>query len=240
MDEILHDVLPPDGTAHPLPGTRPLAPGDWLRRDERFAEQMALRDTLIREKRDAVIALLPEAQAAVDELLTVVCDALGADGDSYARPDGVRVPIDRADPLATLGRMAQEDFIVMLKGAHEHWLGAGVLCFPSRWTLREKLGRPLTSIHVPVPEYDDRIATRVQRLFDGVRVAQPIVRWNHLPYDTATLHNPGFEADSLQAHDASGFRPFLRKERQVIKRLPDTGAVIFSIHTWVVRNPAVG
>ena len=57
MSEILHDSMPADAVSHPLPGTRPLAAGDWLRRDERFAEQMALRDELVLHRREDVIAM---------------------------------------------------------------------------------------------------------------------------------------------------------------------------------------
>jgi len=33
-----------------------------------------------------------------------------------------------------------------------------------------------------------------------------------------------------------GSAPYLRSERQSILRLPDTGAVVFSIHTYVVAR----
>ncbi|MBV7407574.1 DUF3445 domain-containing protein [Maritimibacter sp. DP1N21-5] len=233
--EILQDVMPVDAIAYPLPGTRPMEQDDWLRRDERFAEQMALRDRLIAERREAVIATRPEAEVALAELYATVLAEVGATGSQHTRPDGVTVPLDPADPLATVGRLAQEDFLVHLRGPEEHWLAAGVLCFPSRWTLAEKMGRPLTGIHIPVPQYDDNLARRVQRLFDGVQPDRPIVRWNRLPYRTAELHNPQREADSAATHAPDGPRPFLRQERQAIRKLPATGAVIFSIHTYLVR-----
>jgi hypothetical protein len=232
MADHLHDTMPADAADHPLPGTRPLAPGDWLRRDERFAEQMAEKDRLIATRREHVIGMTPEGAAPARELLEIVCAELGVKGDTYARPDGVSVPIDRDDPLGTLGRMTQEDYAIMVRGAEEHVLAAGVVCFPSRWTLAEKLGRPLVRIHKPVDAYDDGIARRVQRLFDGVRVEQPLVRWNNLPYWTDVLHNPKPEAEP---REPPGPRPYHRRERQVLKRLPDTGAVVFSIKTYLTR-----
>ncbi|HBZ43548.1 MAG TPA: DUF3445 domain-containing protein [Maritimibacter sp.] len=233
----LHDHMPEDGTSHPLPGTRPMAPGDWLRRDERFAEQMAERDDLVLNHRNAVIACLPEAEAAASELLAEVCAEIGADGESFTRADGVVVSLDASDPLGTLGRLVQEDFAIMTRGPEEHVLSGGVICFPSRWTLAEKVGKPLTRIHVPVAVYDAQIAKRVQRLFDGVQVERPIVRWNHLPYSTEVLHNPAPEPAVPYEPDTRESRtPFLRKERQVIKRLPKTRAVVFSIHTWITRG----
>lgn len=236
MDEIFHDQFPEDAVSHALPGTRPMAAGDWLRTDERFAEQMALRDHLIAHNRSAVIGALPGAQAAVEELFDTVCDVLSVSGDRYERPDGVTVPIERDDPLATLGRLCQEDLVVMTRGEDEHILAAAVLCFPSRWTLAQKLGRPLTRIHRPVAQYDDQIARRVQRLFDGVQVERPIVRWNYLPYSTSALFNPGPEPEKpYEPETREETTPFIRMERQVVKRLPETRAVIFSIHTYITR-----
>jgi len=236
---VLQDGLPEDAMAHALPGTRPLAPGDWLRRDEAYAGQMALRDRLVAERRDEVLGVLPEGCEAAAELLDMVLSELGVEGEAWQRPDGVRVAIDRADPLATLGRLCQEDFALMLPGDPEHWLAGGVVCFPSRWRLAEKLGRPLTGIHRPVAVYDDTLARRVQRLFDGVRAGQPIHRWNRLPYWDSALFNPQSEPADGRAYEPrqGGERPYLRAERQVILRLPRTGAVVFSIHTWLVRNP---
>jgi hypothetical protein len=56
----------------------------------------------------------------------------------------------------------------MERRGDEHVLTAAVLCFPASWHLADKIGRPLTTIHVPVKVYDETLARRVQRLFDGV------------------------------------------------------------------------
>mgnify|MGYP000159100885 FL=1 len=232
MSEILHDSMPADAVSHPLPGTRPLAAGDWLRRDERFAEQMALRDELVLHRREDVIALRPEGEAPAREVLEVVCHELGITADTYDRPDGVTVTVDKSDPLATLGRLCQEDFAIMVAGEAEHWLAGGVICFPSRWTLAQKIGRPLTAIHTPVEAYDDGMAKRVQRLFDCVRVGQPLVRWNNLSYLVGDLHNPKPEFTPEPPGEPRRFR---RRERQILVRLPETDAVVFSIHTYLVR-----
>ena len=50
-------------------------------------------------------------------------------------------------------------------GAAEHILTGAVLCFPSSWTLSEKLGKPLLRIHMPVASYDSQMGARVQRMF---------------------------------------------------------------------------
>ena len=150
-----------------------------------------------------------------------------ARGDNVLRPDGMEVVIDRDDPLGSLGRLVQEDICILQKRGDEHVLTAAVLCFPANWRLSEKAGRPLTVIHEPVPDYDTNIARRVQRLFDGVRVGRPLWRFNRLHYVEADLHQP-------YRQRASGEVRFIRSERQCVVRMPVTGAVVFTIHTYVV------
>ena len=55
-----------------LPGTVPIAPADWLQRDEVFAEQMAYRDRLIAERPAAVHAMAEGCRPAAEELLALV------------------------------------------------------------------------------------------------------------------------------------------------------------------------
>jgi len=223
-----------------LPGLAPVAPGDWLRVDEVYAEQMAYRDHLIATRRDRVHALAETARPAALELLDAVLAEVLAkpgfsrDGAAVIRPDGVRIVLDRDDPLVTAGRLVQEDLVIMQKpeGGAEHLLTGAILCFPASWTLSEKVGRPLTAIHVPVPVYDAGIAARVQRLFDGLQPGRAIWRGNNFVYADPELHQPRREGEERPAPDGAG--RWLRVERQVLARLPETGAVAFTIHTYVV------
>lgn len=212
---------------------------DWIRVDPAFAAQMALRDDLIATRPAEVHALLPAAKVAAQELFDTVVGLLPStsyfrDGDGLVRPDGVRVVADRAHPLLSLGRLVQADFCLMLSGPRGHWLGGAILCFPSRWRLADKIGRALPEIHAPVPEYDDGIARRVQRLFDGVRAGHPLMRWNYLPQERPELFQTGRKSEPASTDGPT--RRFLRMERQGIVRLPRSGAVAFSIHTYQVRR----
>ncbi len=226
-----------------LPGTGPIAPGDWLRIDDAYAPQMALRDRLIAERREAVHALLPDAAAPARELLDQVLEWLDGRADfrtgtdRVIRPDGVTVPLDREAPLLTLGRLLPQDFCILQRESEEHVLTGAILCFPASWTLDEKIGRPLTAIHAPVAPYDEDIARRVQRLFDSVRPERPLWRVNLLRYEDPALFQPRRVADRRQS--PGGAAQFIRSERQCISRLPATGAMVFAIHTVVVRRDAL-
>jgi hypothetical protein len=229
---ILQDKLPVAQSGDPrLPGTMPCDANDWLRVDEAYSAQMQYRAQLLAQKQSAV--LVDHASPAAQEVLSEALAILPGLGFSVANntvtcPDGRTVAIDRTAPLHTLGHLVQEDICILEKQGDEHVMTAAVLCFPANWRLAEKIDRPLTGIHVPVPEYDDNIARRVQRLFDGVQVGRPLWRFNKLPYSDADLHQP-------YKRELGDDVPFTRSERQCILRLPQTNAVIFSIHTWVVH-----
>lgn len=237
MTAILQTSLPYDAAEIRLPGMAPLGMADWLLQDEAFAAQMAARARLLETRRDEVLALLPEGRAAADELLEFVLDWLASHGTGYRlsgetviRPDGVRIALNRADPLGTLGVLVQEDLCLMEKRGAEHVLTGAVLCFPASWRLSDKIGRPLTTIHVPVPAYDDALARRVQRLFDGVREGRPMWRFNRLHYTDPALFQP-----AKQGREGAA-QPYLRSERQCVLRLPETRACVFSIHSYVLAQ----
>jgi len=247
MENVLQTSLPYDAlTPKPLPGIAPLAEADWLIVDEAYAGQMAERDRLIAEAPETVVALEHEALDAANELLdkvvTVVLDRPQGDflceGDSIQRPDGHRVSIERSAPLKTLGHLVQEDFCILQKRGAEHVLTGAVLCFPASWSLSEKFGSPLVGIHIPVDSYTDDIAKRVQRLFDGVRPGRPLWRFNALWYDDPKLHQPRLSSERRMPVDPSS-APYFRSEKQSILRLPETDAVVFSIHTFLLARADV-
>lgn len=240
MTPILQSHLPHcpwmDPRTARLPGVLPIEGDDWLRVDDAFAGQMAERDRLLSEVPHIVHALLDAGRPAAVELYDLILTQLPAEyrlgATSARRPDGVEVPLDRDRPLLTLGRLVQEDLCLMERHGDEHRLTGATLCFPASWSLAEKIGRPLTGMHTPVPSYDADIARRVQRMFDAVRVEQPLWRMNALVYVDPALHQPRRETDPRTERRGGGY---VRSERQCFVRLPQTRVVVFSIHTYVVR-----
>lgn len=229
---IPYDVFSP----RPLPGIQPVDLDDWLIKDDAFGGQMARRQELLNEKREQVVALDESARPAALELLDLVLDlSYGGVSDKVVRSDGVEVTVDRDDPMGSLGALVQEDFCILQKQGVEHVLTGAVLCFPASWMLSEKFMRPLVGIHDTVDEYDSNIATRVQRLFDGVQPGRPLWRFNALWYRDAELFQPRSIHDRRSVPDEQA-GDFMRSERQSLLRLPDTRAVVFAIHTFVVAR----
>ncbi len=222
-----------------MPGVQPMEAGDYLRRDEAFAGQMALRDAMIAKKPSAVHGLLPQAFEAAQELYDMILQRLAASpgyriGRQVAqRPDGVAVNLDRSNPLLTLGRLVQEDLCILQRSESEHLLTGAILCFPASWTLAQKLGRGMQAIHRPVPSYNADLALRVQRMMDMIRPQQGLWRMNYLTYAVPDLHHP-LPEDSPRDRSKHIEKPYLRSERQCFIRLPQTEAVVFTIHTYLM------
>lgn len=240
MTKILQTGIPYDPTQPAaLPGISPLAMEDWLKPDDVALAQIAERDRLLRDQREEVLYLEPDAMPAARELLELVLNHLwGGVPSQVQRADGVVVRVDMADPLGTLGRITQQDFCILQKSAAEHVLTGAVVCFPASWMLSEKAGRSLLGIHDPVAEYQKDIARRVQRLFDGVQPGRPLWRFNSLWYRDATLFQPR-RTDARRAPEGAAGAPFLRSEHQSILRLPQSKAVVFAIHTYVLSRADV-
>lgn len=240
---ILQDKVPEgqvEVAAARLPSLRPVV-GPWLFYDAAYSAQMALRRHLLAQREADVLAQMDAGIGAARAFLRVALEALpdGFErrGDQVICPDGHRVTLDWDAPLRSVGEMLQQDVCILERGATEHILSGAVLCFPASWTLAQKIGKPLVRIHDPVDEYSENIATRVQRMFDGVQAGRPMWRANALRYSDPALYQPRPENDPRPIGHATA--PFLRSERQTVLRLPDVeGAVAFMIHTSVVRSKA--
>lgn len=241
---ILHPSLPFAPWLRPsarrLPGVMPLARADWLLVDAAYAPQMQARETLLAQRQADVLACLPQAEEAAQELLAEVLRDLPQHGFTQAGadilcPDGRRVTPDSARPLWTIGHLLQADYCILQKppGASEHVLTGAVLCFPSSWTLAEKLGKPMMRIHKPVASYDTDMGARVQRMFDLMRPEQPLWRANLLRYTNPELYQPRPE---FAPKDKRGDGAYIRSERQTLLKLPQSEAVAFGIHTAMVER----
>ncbi len=242
MKAILNSTLPAlpwmDPRLARLPGILPVEDDTWITQTtETYAAQMAERDRLIAALAP-VHALLPEAQEAAAELYAKTLAKLrqtpgfSITPSHATRPDGQTITLAPDAPLLTLGRLVQEDICLLTPGPHgEHLLTGAILCFPASWTLAEKLTKPMSAIHTPVPSYDANVTKRVQRLLDAIRPDQPLWRMNHNLYASPNLFHPRTEA----APRIDAEPQYLRAERQCLGRLPQSGAVFFTIHTYLMR-----
>jgi Protein of unknown function (DUF3445) len=120
-------------------------------------------------------------------------------------------------------------------------LTAAVLCAPSRWSLREKIGQSVSAIHEPVPGYE-AIESPTARFFERLRIDDIIERTNWTVLDSPVLFQPDRARATVAFTDAGALDApihlelfWLRLERQTLRKLPQSGAVIFTILTTNTR-----
>ena len=146
---------------------------------------------------------------------------------------------DDPDPVVRAASIVQEDLCVLEKLDSEWILTSACVCFPSRWSLASKIGTSMDVIHAPIPLYDSKLARPVNLFFDRLTPEKPVWRlnWSVLDTDELSLTDPAERrADSgVTSIDDLWFRV----ERQTLRRLPHSGAVIFTIRTYVDQLSAV-
>ncbi|MCB8879248.1 DUF3445 domain-containing protein [Acidisoma cellulosilytica] len=202
---------------------------DWLEWDARAPFQIAHRGQLLAERRVEVLADTPGSEAACAELRDVMADHLEAHRPGWRRPAW-----DAGEhPLATLCPWAVEDFCLMKPGPEGAVLIAAILCFPSRWRLADKIGRPMIAIHVPVPGYKEVLGKPVDRFLASIKSGRLATRYNWSLIDDPELFQP--KGHGQTGHNAAitvanaGETLWLRVERQTFRLLPESGVVAFGI-----------
>lgn len=209
--------------AWPRMGTRSLKDQPWLLTDANAPQELALRAELLTSHRDEVLAEPPIAAPATVELEAMVRASGGEVGDG-------------GSPLDRLGRSVQEDFCLLERGEQEWELKAAVLCFPSRWRLAAKIGRPLTQVHAPTPRYPELLAQRVTTALDRLE-DRTILRRNWFVHPDPALFQPNrpVGGDPVVPAERCGDELWVRSERQTLRRLPETGWVVFTIRVQQCR-----
>jgi hypothetical protein len=115
----------------------------------------------------------------------------------------------------------------------------GVVCFPSSWALREKLGRTLDFTHSVVPDLNAQLAPRIQKALAQLAPGAAWERENWgLSRDAERNHFVGRPRRRLDASVAAD-EVWLRIERQVLMKLPGTGGILFGIRLEIVPWPKV-
>jgi hypothetical protein len=228
-------------------GLMPLGAAHWLDYDGALAAQLAEKRALLAERHGEVFAARPECDAAAGELLMLLAQHLPLHHPRIFRRDGARlanlvtgeawdVAQPALHPLDLCGRLAQEDFCLMQRAGERFILTGASLSAPARWRLADKLGRTLGEIHAPVAGYDAALASPVDRFFDHLKPDRLVWRLNWGIVDSPARFQPARipPAEPITAEKA-GERLWLRVERQTLRKLPETAAVVFTIRTHITR-----
>lgn len=221
LDELRLEPGPPWWSM----GTRAVGAGHGFLPDADEAKDLRLKAELLATRHHDVFAAYdtPTVAAASRATLALVEAVSGKRAG-----DSTRHPLDSA------GRLVQEDLCVLTLRDGDVFLDAASLCFPSLWRLAEKLGKPIDAVHGPVPDYDSELGGKVRGFIERLKPGRPVWRRNWSVHDDPTYFLP-----ESSPHRGDDRDLYLRSERQTLRRLPDTDAVLFTIRTQQVPLSAV-
>ena len=203
-------------------GLRPIPVAQWLEGGE--ADPAGRKDAVLDAHADLAWGELDGSRPAQTEALDLIAGATG--------------PIELAGrpPLLAAARAVADDLCLMERREGAWRLSAAALCAPSFFTVPQALGRSLAELHAPVDGFSARFLTRVERIFDALRPGLILERRNWTVLNSGALFTPDSAPiratiDQISTEEA-GLALYLRVERQTLRRLPRTGAALFTIRIW--------
>lgn len=241
---------------HVTMGLRSVKFDDWIQLDNHYARYHADKARRIAERGDKCCRTAPEAYPAAVELLEELAEYLPARYPSmFARTDVgldnlwsgetfniVERPL-KEDPIIMCARLVQDDLALMLqKPDGQYYLLSGAVLLAGFWRLEDKVGMPLSEIHTSgdVPQYKEKLERGMMSFFRRLKCEDLYARNNYfiqVDDDLAWSWSIGSEDSSaISWNTAEKNRAvehhYYRSERQSLRRLPKTGAVVFTIRTY--------
>lgn len=241
-------------------GTVPMRDTDFIvEADEHYDHEIQLKRKLLAEDHDYYYQSHPDTRAAQWDVLEKVLEdlvrsrpemfAMEKSGDhwtitnhqlkettSFYFGDDASLPMQ---PLDWIGRQVQEDLVILNpKGV----VTAGQLCFPSGWSLGEKLGRQFMDVHAPLPPMAMPMLMAANTFMERIPANKSFMRnnWGFRLGDQLDLSSKYSAAYRQRLEevipkltpDEFGKQVFLRVEHQTLTRLKRSGDVLFTIHTY--------
>ena len=221
LDEIDLDVTGPPVSM----GVRKLGNRPWTFTDAFTNDELALKLQLSEDISKEVFIATNETELAGKAVLELI------------KKSGVKVLTSHSGhSLEKAGLSVQEDLCLMNRTSQGWILKAASLSFPSRWKLREKIGKNMSRIHVPVEGYEEHLSKRVNNFFDRLG-DEPVWRRNWFIHPDNSLYQPQrpLNGDPIIEFSEIGEKLFVRSERQTLQLLEIPGWILFTIR--VQRTP---
>jgi dimethylamine monooxygenase subunit A len=86
-------------------------------------------------------------------------------------------PAAQVDSMGSLGSSWEPDFVVVDR-TWPHEVRGGCVCFPSGWSLKEKMGKSLFVTHSPVPDLNDNLGANISALLSRIEIGHFFQRAN--------------------------------------------------------------
>lgn len=234
-------------------GLKPMPLETWLETGPDHGAFMKAKRARLRGLPPLFYGALPSSRPAQTELLALAIGHLLKDhGGNFTREqghlhdhiDGSVHELSADEPLEILGRVLEEDFILIEKVDGADIISAASNAYTTSGRIVSSVGRSMRFAHEFVPGLNDQLGARIDRVLANVQTTAPVVRFNWVLTSIADRlfpegsHDANVEgSERLVAVLEANYRLvpdrlWVRVERQTFVRLPETGALAFGIHTY--------
>ena len=168
-----------------------------------------------------------------------------------AYPEGIQLSPEGDEPGAELAAMLglsgglpeaacahHEDMCLLTirPGDEQYRLVGAAVAWPSDWRPADKLGLPLRALHAPIQGYEEQLASGVDHFMAKLKPGSIYGRCNWFVAATGARRWVAEPPERAFAHvtaQNAGETLFVRSERQTLRRLPETRAILFNIGVYV-------
>ncbi len=238
---------PYDGSSKPFSiGLTPLDLNEWIEPDRDLGVFLSEKKALEKTHFDDIFRAAPESHDAQQETLDLLVEHLTTrHSDLYSRRGdliemaghSVDLSNETRPPLLRAGSLVQDDLLILRRKEDGWTLVAAHLAFPSSWSLAEKFMKPMDQIHAGVPGFQGgtRNAALINRMFDKLDVGQPVKRYNWSVTWRYALYHPRPERMAVEptSPGVAAANAIIRIERQSLRRLPETGDLLFTVRIYL-------
>ncbi len=161
---------------------------------------------------------------------------LSPEGDAPGAELAAMLGISGGLPQAAAAHHEDMCLLTLSEGDKQYRLVGAAVAWPSDWKPADKLGLPLRALHAPIQGYEKQLATGVDNFMAKLKPGAIYGRCNWFIAATGALRWVAEPPEIAFAHamrENAGETLFVRSERQTLRRLPQTGAILFTIGVYV-------
>lgn len=194
----------------------------------KLAQYQANQQNVYRALDESIPAQEEFRELLLAYLLTQHSDVFKQQGDLLTAPElDLQWKLSGREYLWQSSLWIPDDVCILLPEDDDYKLVAASLAAPSHWYLTEKFGQTLAAIHKPIPGFDLQLTPSINRFLSHLKVEHPVQRFNWSVQPNNDLSWLDNEDDVEQL--VNDTQLYWRVERQTLRRLEKTGAVVFTI-----------
>lgn len=139
---------------------------------------------------------------------------------------------DGCEALTIISRLTECDFLMGRERPDGHvYFTGGLVAFPGFYLLSEKIDKPMSVVHAPVPQFNEKLLVSVERTLKRMLPSAPFERSSWEIVDDLNLywHNIALLPQGGKVSVDPGDL-YLRIDRQTFRKLPKSRGIVFGVH----------